>query len=259
MIEFRNVSVIYNKNDDGEKIALSDLSLTIEKGKWCNLLGQNGSGKSTLLKLLAGELTPTSGDIFIDGRSILNDSQAVRARTFFFVEQDTRANLVPSMTIEENLIIAACTSSFPGFTLAKRKNRRDRIQEVLAKVDMGLEHRVGTQVRSLSGGERQALVIAKALLLAAPVLLLDEFLAAMDPQAGPQLLGIVRNLALQEQLTVISVTHNLEHVFSDSQQKDRVVLLRNGKMHADRFIESISIKWLSEQFENVPAGAWGAV
>ena len=163
------------------------------------------------------------------------------------------------MTIEENLIIAACTSGFPGFTLAKRKKRQDRIQEVLAKVDMGLERRIGTQVRSLSGGERQALVIAKALLLAAPVLLLDEFLAAMDPQAGPQLLGIVRNLALQEQLTVISVTHNLEHVFSDSQKKDRVVLLRKGKMHADRFIESISIKWLSEQFENVPVGAWGAV
>jgi len=248
MIEFRNVSVIYNKNQDGEKIALSDLSLTIEKGQWCNLLGQNGSGKSTLLNLLAGELAPTSGDICIDGRSILKDSQALRARTFFFVEQDTRANLVPSMTIEENLIIAACSSSFPGFTLANRKNHRSRIQDALAKVDMGLEHRIGTQVRSLSGGERQALVIAKALLMAAPVLLLDEFLAAMDPKAGPQLLRIVKNLAKKEWLTVILVTHNLEQVFMDPQQKDRVVLLRNGKVDQDRFIESINLEWLIEQY-----------
>jgi len=248
MIEFRNVSVIYNKNQDGEKIALSDLSLTIEKGQWCYLLGQNGSGKSTLLNILAGELAPTSGDICIDGRSILKHSQALRARTFFFVEQDTRANLVPSMTIEENLIIAACSSSFPGFTPANRESHRSRIQDALEKVDMGLEHRIGTQVRSLSGGERQALVIAKALLMAAPVLLLDEFLAAMDPKAGPQLLRIVKNLAKKEWLTVILVTHNLEQVFMDRQQKERVVLLRNGKVAQDRFIESIKLEWLIEQY-----------
>lgn len=257
MIDFRKVSVVFNPNGDGEKIALSDLSLTIERGQWCNLLGPNGSGKSTLLKLLAGELLPSAGDIFVDDRSILADSTSTRARTFFFIEQDTRANLVPSMTIEENLLIAACKSSFPGFGLAKRSNRREQIHAALAKVDMGLENRLDTQVRFLSGGERQALVIAKALIMSAPVLLLDEFLAAMDPQAGPQLLGIVRNLAASENLTVISVTHNLEHVLMDPQKKDRVVLLRQGKVHQDKFIEAISAKWLVEQYEGVSGGVYG--
>ena len=254
MIEFRNISVVFNPNGDGEKVALSKLSLTIERGQWCNLLGPNGSGKSTLLKLLAGELLPSIGDVLVDGRSILADSTSTRARTFFFVEQDTRANLVPSMTIEENLLIAACRSKFPGFGLASRSNRRKKILAALAKVDMGLENRLDTQVRFLSGGERQALVIAKALIISTPVLLLDEFLAAMDPQAGPQLLEIVRHLVSTENLTVISVTHNLEHVLMDTQKKDRVVLLRNGKVHQDRFIEEISPKWLVEQYEGVPAG-----
>jgi len=252
MIELREISKTFNPGMDGEVHALSSVNLTVPRGQWCNILGPNGSGKSTLLRLLAGDLQPTSGDILVGGRSILREGPARRARVFFFVEQDTKANLVPSMTIEENLLLAISASRFPGLGMAKRKARRARIEEALARLGIGLESRLGTQVRLLSGGERQAVVIAKALVTASPVLLLDEFLGAMDPRVGPILLRTTRQLAETEGLTVLSVTHNLEQVMINGGNDARVVLLRQGEVVKDVTLSEIpSTGWLIQQYEGL--------
>lgn len=243
------MSKVFNPGIDGEIHALRNVTLTVPRGQWCNILGPNGSGKSTLLRLLAGDLQPTSGDMLVDGRSILREGPARRARMFFFVEQDTRANLVPSMTIQENLLLALTSSRFPGLGMARRKVRRARIEEALARLGMGLETRLDTQVRLLSGGERQGVVIAKALVTASPVLLLDEFLGAMDPRVGPILLRTTRQLAESEHLTVLSVTHNLEQVMMNGEKNGRVVLLRQGEIVQDIALAEIpSMEWLIQQY-----------
>jgi putative ABC transport system ATP-binding protein len=252
MIDVRALSKTFNPGTDGVVHALRNVNLTIPEGQWCNVLGPNGSGKSTLLKLLAGDLEPTSGDILVDGRSILREGPARRARVFFFVEQDTAANLVPSMTIEENLLLALSPSPFPGLGMARRKARRTRIADAVARLGMGLESRLDTQVRALSGGERQAVVLAKALIAASPALLLDEFLGAMDPRIGPILLRTARFLAETEHLTVLSVTHNLEQIMMNGEKDGRVVLLRQGEIVQDVSLAEIpSMEWLIQQYEGL--------
>jgi len=252
MIEFSNITKVFNAGGDGQVTAVSTVSLAIPRGQWCNLLGPNGSGKSTLLRLLAGEMEPTSGDIRVEGKSILRDDAARRARTFFFVEQDTRANLVPSMTIEENLVLALCLSRFPGFRRVRNKDRRAKARDALARFGMELENRLDEQVRTLSGGERQAVVLAKALVISAPVLLLDEFLGAMDPRTGPKLLSVAHELAEAENLTVLSVSHNLDHVMMNGGRNDRVVLLREGRLVQDLSVSEIpSSQWLLQQYEGI--------
>ena len=246
----------FNGTGAEPKRALRDINLQIDRGQWCNVLGPNGSGKSTLLRALAGELRPTSGDVLIGGQPVLTMSPFARARKLFTIEQDARANLVTSMTIEENLLIATCNSRYPGLSPARRRSRRRKMAEALERMGMGLEPMLNVQVRSLSGGERQAIVLAKALLNHVPIMLLDEFLAAMDPKVGPRLLGVARELASAHEITVICVTHNLGHVLRYGHDDERIVLLREGKVVTDTtFAEVPSEDWLVSQYESFARSA----
>jgi len=257
MIEVKEISKYFDTGGYAPRTALEHVSLIFNGAQWCSLLGPNGSGKSTLLRVLSGEMQPSSGSVFFDGVDVSKHSAARRARSIFFIEQDTKANLVPSMTIEENLLLTECTSFFPGLGPARRAVRRQRVAEALARLNMGLEKRLHTQVRFLSGGERQGLVLAEALLSAAPVLLLDEFLASMDPRTGPHLLSTVRQIAHEKGLTVLSVTHNVDHVLMESTPQDRVVMLHEGRVALDLHVGELpSREWLVKQYQgvSVPTG-----
>jgi putative ABC transport system ATP-binding protein len=254
MIQVKDISKFFDTGGYAPRTALEHVSLSFNGSQWCSLLGANGSGKSTLLRILSGELQPSSGAVLFDGVDVTKSSAAKRARNVFFVEQDTKANLVPSMTIEENLLLAECTSFFPGLGPARTAARRKRVSEALGRLNMGLENRLHTQVRFLSGGERQSLVLAEALLSSAPVLLLDEFLAAMDPRMGPRLLSTARQIAHEKGLSVVSVTHNIDHVLMESTPKDRIVMLHEGRVAMDMQVSEMPSKdWLIKQYQGVSA------
>jgi len=254
MIEAKDISKSFDTGGYAPRTALKHVSLRFNGAQWCSLLGPNGSGKSTLLRILSGELQPSSGSVLFNGVDVTRRNAAQRAQSVFFVEQDTRANLVPSMTIEENLLLAECTSLFPGLGPARRAARCRRVAEALARLNMGLEDRRNTQVRFLSGGERQSLVLAEALLSSAPVLLLDEFLASMDPHTGPHLLNTARQIAREKGLTVVSVTHNVDHVLADSTPQDRVIMLHEGRVTQDLLVADLpSRDWLVKQYRGVSA------
>lgn len=251
MIQVKDISKSFDTGGFAPRTALEQVSLSFNGAQWCSLLGPNGSGKSTLLRILSGEMQPSSGAVLFDGVDVTKNGAARRARDVFFVEQDTKANLVPSMTIEENLLLAECTSRFPGLGPARRPARRQRVFDALARLNMGLEQRLHTQVRFLSGGERQALVLAEALLSAAPVLLLDEFLASMDPRMGPRLLSTARQIAHEKGLSVVSVTHNVDQVFTESTPQDRVVMLREGRIALDMQVDRLPSKeWLMDYYQS---------
>ena len=252
MIQIKDISKFFDTGGYAPRTALEQVSLSFNGAQWCSLLGPNGSGKSTLLRILSGELQPSSGSVIFDDRDVTRSGAARRARSVFFVEQDTKANLVPSMTIEENLLLAECTSFFPGLGPARSAARRRRVSEALARLNMGLEKRLHTQVRFLSGGERQSLVFAEALLSSAPVLLLDEFLASMDPRTGPRLLSAARQIAREKGLTVVSVTHNVDQVLKESTPQDRVVMLHEGRVALDLLVADLpSRDWLVKQYQGV--------
>lgn len=252
MIKVKDISKYYDTGGYAPRTALEQVSLSFNSGQWCSLLGHNGSGKSTLLRIMSGELQPTSGSVLFDEVDVTRRNAAQRAREVFFVEQDTRANLVPSMTIEENLLLAEGTSLFPGLGPARRTVRCHRVADALARLNMGLEERLNTQVRFLSGGERQSLVLAEAILSSAPTLLLDEFLAAMDPRTGPLLLSTARHIAREKALTVVSVTHNIEHVMTESTPNDRVIMLHEGRVVLDLQVAELPSKdWLVQQYQRV--------
>lgn len=229
MIEVRSLSKYFNATGGKPAPALLNVSLTVEKGRWLNIVGPNGSGKSTLLRLIAGELPPDSGGIFYNGADIRLMPQDRRADFIQYVEADTKTNLVPSMTIEQNLFLAQKGSRFAMLPFSGHTPARKRIRASLADLGLDLENRLQTQVRFLSSGERQAVVVAKTILREARVLLLDEFTGALDPTMAPKLLDTVKHVATTRQLSVLMVTHDLDLV---ERTMEHTIFLKKGEIYA---------------------------
>jgi putative ABC transport system ATP-binding protein len=245
MIKLQNLTKIFNQDTDVEVTGVRDINLSFEKGHWYNIVGPNGSGKSTLLRLLAGEIMPSSGSIVYNGMDISFWPQEKRARIFNFIEQDTKANLVPTMTIEENLLLCFSNHRIPQFRLAKKKDKIDKIRASLGSFEMGIENRLRSQIRFLSGGEKQALVIAKTILEEADILLLDEYVAALDPRTAPHLLNITRKLASERMITVLMVSHDIDQVVECA---GRLIFLNEGRLFAELDENKITKEYIIELF-----------
>ena len=229
MIKLEDLQVTYGVGTQREICALRIRSLHIATGCWCNVVGPNGSGKTTLLKVLSGGTELLRGSIFIQGRNVTN----WKARHLYgwvqVVEQNPERNTVPSMTIEENLRLYSQRSRFPSFAFLGNGSLR-QIKDLLARFNMDLENRLLSQVGLLSGGQKQAVALAAVLLRCPKVLLLDEFLASIDPKASPKLCSVVREAALEHGITVLMVSHDLQHVESTG---DRLIILSNGQIADD--------------------------
>jgi putative ABC transport system ATP-binding protein len=229
MIEVKSLSKNFNAAGGDPASALMNVSLAVEKGRWLNVVGPNGSGKSTLLRLIAGELTPDSGGIFYNGTDIGSMPQDKRADFIQYVEADTKANLVPSMTIEQNLFLAQKGNRCAMLPFSVHSPAREQIRASLADLALGLENRLQTQVRFLSSGERQAVVVAKTILRQARILLLDEFTGALDPTMAPKLLDTVKQMATARQLSVLMVTHDLDLI---ERTAEHTIFLKKGEIYA---------------------------
>lgn len=230
MIRLNNISKIFPIGDDTSVRAIDDVTLDIAEGEWCNLIGPNGAGKSTLLRIVSGDISPSSGNIIFDQKDITFWNQAKRARIFQFIEQDTMVNLVPSMTVSENLLLSLNGSRTSSLRLLKQKDHIDKVLDCLKTFQMDLGKKISTQVRLLSGGERQAIVLAKTILSNTKVLLLDEFLGNIDPKTAPVLLDIVKSFSIEQKIAVIMVSHDLDHV---KQTKGRILMLSKGRILND--------------------------
>jgi iron complex transport system ATP-binding protein len=218
MIEIKNLNVAY-----GPRLVLKNISLDVKTGETLALLGPNGSGKSTLIRALSGVAPTASGRLCLAGRDLAGLDAAKRARLMAVVPQTV--SLPPAFTVWEMVLLGRTPYlNFLGQISAKDE---EIARGALAKVDAlsFAERRVG----ELSGGEQQRVLLARALAQATPVLLLDEPTTHLDLQHQIGLLELVRNLAREENLTVVIALHDLNLA---ARYADRVALIVDGEIKA---------------------------
>lgn len=218
MIQLENVSREYGA---GKVVyALDHVSLLIERGERVAVMGPSGSGKSTLLNLVCGLDEPTSGEVKIDGTNIasLDDDRRTRLRREKIGMVFQTFNLLPTLTALENVALPLRLSG------ASKKEAEKRAAAMLGKV--GLGERMANRPDQMSGGERQRIAIARALIFHPPVLLADEPTGNLDSKTGEEILALMDDLHREFNTTILMVTHNEEA----ARHCDRVIRLRDGKV-----------------------------
>ncbi|MBV8050579.1 MAG: ATP-binding cassette domain-containing protein [Acidobacteriaceae bacterium] len=226
LIEFHNVSFRLNGRAD----ILENLNLEIRRGETLVLLGRSGSGKTTTLKLINALLSPSAGEIRVDGRP-LQQWDVIRLRRMIgYVIQET--GLFPHFTIERNIGVVPKIERWPANRI------RDRVRELLKLV--GLDPQIASRYpHELSGGQRQRVGVARALAADPPILLMDEPFGALDPLTRAELQREFLNLQTSLKKTVIFVTHDLHEALLLG---TRIALMEAGRVVTiqtrDQFLDS---------------------
>jgi simple sugar transport system ATP-binding protein len=222
----------------GAVTALTDVSLRLERGEVLGLIGDNGAGKSTLIKIICGFQQPTSGRIILNGEEVSFSSVTqARAAGVDVVYQDLA--LVNQLTVYHNMFLNREPVRWP---LLRNKIMRQQAQEHLDSMGIKTLKSVDVEVASLSGGQRQAIAVARSVFSDAKVLLLYEPLAAMGVKEGAMILDIVREVK-ERGISVIVIAHNYGQVL---QVCDRVNLLQGGKITFDKYARDTSVEDLTE-------------
>ena len=190
MLEIKEIWKTFNAGTVNEKQALRGVSLTLNDGDFCTVIGGNGAGKSTMLNAVAGTFPVDSGSISIGGTDVTRLPEFKRAKFIGRVFQDPMMGTAPTMQIVENLALAARRGQSRGLKWGITKAEKEQYQEMLRKLDLGLEDRLTSKVGLLSGGQRQALTLLMASLQKPKLLLLDEHTAALDPKTAAKVLEL---------------------------------------------------------------------
>ncbi|GKQ43196.1 methionine import ATP-binding protein MetN [Companilactobacillus sp. RD055328] len=219
MITVQNVNKTFvNKNQ--EFSVLHDVSLEIPEGVIYGIIGYSGAGKSTLIRLFNGLETPTSGDIKIDGQSIVNinktDLRLAQQQIGMVFQQ---FNLLASKTVLENVALPLKLIGVP------KEQRQKRALEILEIV--GLNDHDNKYPNQLSGGQKQRVAIARALIRNPKILLCDEATSALDPEATSSILKLLAKINREMKITIVMVTHEMEAVRRICQQ---IAVMESGKI-----------------------------
>jgi simple sugar transport system ATP-binding protein len=223
----------------GRVAALRDASIRLAKGEVLGLLGDNGAGKSTLLKILTGFLQPSGGKIFFRGEEIaLKSVSHARSLGIEPVYQDLA--LINELNVYRNMFLQREIMSNSFFGILDDRTMRERAVEQLDAMGVNIP-KVDVEISKLSGGQRQAIAVARSVYANAKVLLLDEPTAAMGVRESAMILDLIRRLKERGEVSIILVAHNYAHVFDVC---DRVSLLQNGEITFDRKTPDTSVEEL---------------
>jgi putative spermidine/putrescine transport system ATP-binding protein len=213
-----SVEVRHLSRSFGAVHALHDVRLMVAPGEFVTLLGPSGSGKSTILNLLSGFDQPTSGDILIDGRSVLHVPSHLRSIGMVFQNYA----LFPHMSVADNIAFPLRVRNRPDKEVARR------VAEVLETTHMSAYER--RFPRELSGGQQQRVALARAIVFDPKVLLMDEPLGALDRHLREQLKFEIKRVQMQFRMTVLFVTHDQDEALVMS---DRIVVMRDGRIEQE--------------------------
>ena len=254
MLEIQNIHKTFNPGTINEKVALNGVNLNLNPGDFVTIIGGNGAGKSTTLNAIAGVWPVDEGKIIIDGVDITKLSEHKRALYLGRVFQDPMTGTAATMSIEENMAIAARRGERRGLGWGITKKERERYKEALKELDLGLEDRLSSKVGLLSGGQRQAITLLMASLKKPKLLLLDEHTAALDPKTAAKVLAISDKIIQEHQLTAMMVTHNMKDAIAHG---NRLIMMHEGKIIYDVSGEekkNLKVADLLAKFEEVSSG-----
>ena len=230
MLKLQGVSKTFNPNTVNEKVALRDISLTLNDGDFVTVIGGNGAGKSTILNSVAGVFQVDEGQILIDGHDVTKMPEYKRATFIGRVFQDPMMGTAASMGISENLALALRRGQRRGLRWGITAKERDQYRELLATFGLGLEDRLTSKVGLLSGGQRQALTLLMATLKKPKLLLLDEHTAALDPKTAARVLASTKDIIERDNLTTLMITHNMKDAIAFG---NRLVMMYEGRVVID--------------------------
>ena len=254
MLEIQNIHKTFNPGTINEKVALNGVNLNLIPGDFVTIIGGNGAGKSTTLNAIAGVWSVDEGKIIIDGVDITKLSEHKRALYLGRVFQDPMTGTAATMSIEENMAIAARRGERRGLGWGITKKERERYKEALKELDLGLEDRLSSKVGLLSGGQRQAITLLMASLKKPKLLLLDEHTAALDPKTAAKVLAISDKIIQEHQLTAMMVTHNMKDAIAHG---NRLIMMHEGRVIYDVSGEekkNLKVSDLLAKFEEVSGG-----
>jgi simple sugar transport system ATP-binding protein len=218
----------------GAIVALNDVDLALSSGEVLGLMGDNGAGKSTLVKIIAGNFQPSAGSMVLDGAEVRFHSPAdARSHGIEIVYQDLA--LCDNLTAALNVFMGReLTRGWGPFRILDRRAMRRRAAELFGELKS--ETRPGDLVQMMSGGQRQAVAIARTRLSDPKIVLMDEPTAAISVRQVAEVLDMIRHLK-ESGHAVILISHRMPDVFSVS---DRVAVLRRGQKVADKPIDEIT-------------------
>jgi ABC-type sugar transport system ATPase subunit len=218
--------------------ALTDVNMRLERGEVLGLIGDNGAGKSTLLKILCGFQPPTSGRIVLEGQDVvLKTVDHARSLGIDAVYQDLA--LVNQLTVFQNMFLNREVIRWP---LVRNRIMRKQAREHLDEMGVRIPS-VNSPVAMLSGGQRQAVAVARSVFSNPKILLLDEPLAAMGVKEGAIILDLISRLKHEGNVSIIIIAHNYAHVLEVC---DRVNLIQDGRITLDKYTRETSADELTE-------------
>ena len=223
LVVLKNIFYQYESQQD---YALKNVSLEVNEGEWLAIVGHNGSGKSTLAKILIGLQFPEKGTVTVCGFELREETVWDVRKQIGMVFQNPDNQFVGS-TVEDDVAFGLENMGIP------RESMIVRIKDSLRKVNM--DHFLDQEPHHLSGGQKQRVAIASVLALQPAIIILDEATSMLDPRGREEVLKTVRELKEQRNVTVISITHDLE----EAAKADRILVMNQGELYKEGTPEQI--------------------
>ena len=253
-LELKDIHKTFNPGTINEKVALDGLNLQLNEGDFVTIIGGNGAGKSTMLNAIAGVWSVDQGTILIDGNDVTSLQEHRRARFLGRVFQDPMTGTAATMSIEENMAIAARRGRGRTLKWGVTREEKARYKEMLKMLDLGLEDRLTSKVGLLSGGQRQAVTLLMASMQRPKLLLLDEHTAALDPKTAAKVLALSDKIIAESSLTAMMVTHNMKDAITHG---NRLIMMHEGRIIYDVRGEekkNLHVSDLMAKFEEISGG-----
>ena len=217
IIEIKDLSFRYQT--DQEHYDVHNITFHVKRGEWLSIVGHNGSGKSTTVRLIDGLLEAESGEIWIDGDCLTPENVGEKRRKIGMVFQNPDNQFVGA-TVEDDVAFGLENQGIPLEEMKKR------VSEALSLV--GMAEFAKKEPARLSGGQKQRVAIAGVVALRPDILILDEATSMLDPEGRLELIKIVQKIRKDHQMTVISITHDLDEVA----MSDRVLVMKKGEIES---------------------------
>ncbi|KNZ41876.1 ABC transporter ATP-binding protein [Acetobacterium bakii] len=225
MLRIINLQKKFTVENGADNHILNGLNLTVEDGEFVTILGNNGAGKSTLFNLISGAVLPNDGYIYLDEKDITFMPEHKRSQFIGRVFQSPMRGTAPNLTVAENLALAYGRQNRKNLNWALTKPLKAIFREKLAEADMGLEDKLDSKIKNLSGGQCQVVALIMCTIKPPELILLDEHTAALDPKTAEDVMAFTQRVVKKDQLTALMITHHLEDAIAYG---NRLIMMDRG-------------------------------